>query len=171
MNHNEIQQMMKEDKEIWADIPDYDGYYQVSTHGRVRSWKNAQHGFRRTPKILTQHICIWGYPYVGLSCGNKKSNKKVHRILAETFLPNPCNYPQIDHIDRNKTNNNISNLRWCTRSQNMTNRPNKGYHFSNTKNRWVVSWVENGTQKHTYLDTEEEAIMCRQWIINEYYNF
>lgn len=95
--------------EIWKDIPNYKGY-QVSNLGNV---KNVN-----TEKILKGGIKR-GYREVILIKDNKRKYKLVHRLVAETFIPNMNDYPQVNHIDGNKLNNNISNLEWCTRSENM----------------------------------------------------
>lgn len=108
--------------EIWKDIVGYEGHYEVSDCGNVRSlnWGN-----RGLTKNLWLKPTRYGYRQVSL----KGKMRLVHRIVAEAFIPNPNNYPQINHIDENKTNNCVSNLEWCTQSQNMRayfkNHPNR----------------------------------------------
>jgi hypothetical protein len=95
-------------EEIWKDIKGYEGLYQVSNLGNVKSLK--------TNKILKK---IQGQYYnVGLYNNRIKKHIKIHRLVAETFLSNPNNYDCINHKDENKYNNNVNNLEWCTRKYN-----------------------------------------------------
>ena len=100
-------------EEIWKDIAGYENLYQVSNLGNVKTVKQN--------KILKQHISVHGY----LRCRMRKNNKTkkfvVHRLVAKAFIPNPENKPCVDHIDTNKQNNNVKNLRWVTYSENMKN--------------------------------------------------
>lgn len=98
-------------KEVWRDIPGYEGKYQVSNIGNVRSLH-----YRNTNKAqrLNSVINEGGYNIVGLSKDGKSKQYKVHRLVAEAFIPNPNNYPIINHKDENKTNNVVWNLEWCT---------------------------------------------------------
>lgn len=105
--------------EIWKDIEGYEGYYQVSNLGRVKSLpRGKQWPYRQTHNnIRKQHIKN-GYLQVNLSKGNKVKWIGVHRLVAMAFIPNPNNYPQVNHIDECRTNNVVTNLEWCTQSQN-----------------------------------------------------
>lgn len=113
-------------KEVWKDIEGYEGKYQVSTLGRVR---NA-----RTDKIRKlQPNKKDGYIYLTL-CRSKIDQKKVkvHRLSAFAFIENPLNKPFVDHIDGNKHNNNVENLRWVTFQENITAAWETGlYHMKN----------------------------------------
>ena len=101
-------------KEIWKDIKDYEGHYQVSNLSRVKSIK---FGKERILKPVTDRH---GYLIVGLWKNNKQKTYKVHRLVAEAFLPNPDNLPQVNHKDENPLNNNVNNLEWCNSKYNNT---------------------------------------------------
>ena len=109
-------------REEWRDVIDYEGLYQVSNLGNVRSlilWDGKKYRKREKPKLLLKSKTSTGYWKVGLSnCGVKKSHK-VHRLVAKSFLLNDHNKPNINHIDNNPLNNNVNNLEWCTQSENM----------------------------------------------------
>lgn len=93
------------------DIKGYEGLYQVSNLGEIYSiLKN---------KKLIGYVNNKGYRYVQLCKGNKRSGFSVHRLVAEAFIPNPENKPQVNHIDEDKTNNMVSNLEWCTAKENI----------------------------------------------------
>ena len=102
--------------EEWKDIQGYEGIYQVSSHGRVRN------GF----KILKKQKHKQGYELIGLSKNGTTKTYLVHRLVAKTFIPNPNNKPEVNHIDGNKTNNKIENLEWSTRKENMNHAFNTG---------------------------------------------
>ena len=99
-------------KEKWTDIKNYENCYQVSNLGNIRSL--PRNGTIKHIRILKPYIDNHGYYIVTLSCKNIKKTYKIHRIVAETFINNPNNKTQINHIDGNKLNNNINNLEWCT---------------------------------------------------------
>lgn len=103
-------------KEIWKDVPDYEGLYQVSNLGRIKSLYNYK---RNGTNILIPRIKR-GYYTIGLRKNGKRKWFLVHRLVAKAFIPNPNNLPQINHKDENKLNNNIKNLEWCSVSYNNT---------------------------------------------------
>ena len=106
-------------KEIWRDIKNYENLYQISNYGKVKSKeKYAGHSLRKE-KILKQYIDKDGYIKVILCKNNKTHFLSVHRLIAEAFIPNPDNLPQINHKDENKKNNKLSNLEWCTCKYNI----------------------------------------------------
>lgn len=98
-------------QEIWKDIRDYEGLYQISNKGNVKSL-NYNHTGRE--EILKLSVDKRGYLIVRL-CNNRKLKfLRVHRLVAEAFIPNPNNYPCVNHKDEDKTNNCISNLEFCS---------------------------------------------------------
>lgn len=114
-------------KEIWKDIPGFEGVYQASTLGRIRSLDRTiirGASARRGPyeaklkgKILTQVTGVQGYQFVPL--GKEFPSRRVHQLIAKTFIENPYNKPMINHIDGNVKNNRIDNLEWCTNQENQ----------------------------------------------------
>lgn len=107
----------KKMKEIWKDIDGYEGRYQISNFGRVRSFCNS--GEQKLPKILTQKTSNSGRRWVLLFGGIKPKPMLVHRLVAMAFIPNPNEYPQINHLDENPQNNHVDNLEWCTALYNV----------------------------------------------------
>lgn len=111
-------------KEVWKDIPSYEGYYSVSNLGRVMShtrkirYPNGHiHTYHR--RFLRPRTSTNGYQNVALQKNKNYKSCSVHRLVAKIFVPNPENLPQVNHIDGNKTNNNASNLEWCSPSYNV----------------------------------------------------
>ena len=127
MTNKEFIESITLEGEEWRDIPNFEGFYIASSLGRIASlgrYVNTKNNYQKwnNPKLLSlKHISKCGYLTVNLSRFNKQHLMLVHRIIATTFLPNNNNKPCIDHIDTNRTNNNINNLRWCTYSENMCN--------------------------------------------------
>lgn len=105
-------------EEQWRDIAGYKGLYQVSNKGRVKRCANNK---QCKEKILKQHLSRSrnGYLFVRLSKNDLVKNSLVHRLVAIAFLDNPQNLAEVHHLDHYKLNNNVSNLEWTSRSQNM----------------------------------------------------
>lgn len=120
--------------EIWKDVPGYEGIYHVSNLGRVRrTFKNGRSNILRGKKDKD------GYIEVILSNGKKKY-VRLHRLVAEVFVPNPENKPQVNHKDRTKHNNVESNLEWATASENTVHAFVTG---RNVHKRPIVQYTKN----------------------------
>ena len=109
-------------EETWKDILGYEGMYQVSNLGRVRSldrdiWNGVNY-FKKQGRILKQGENHKGYPIVYLSVSQVDKTCSVHRLVAQAFIPNPDNKPQVNHINGNKKDNTVDNLEWCTALEN-----------------------------------------------------
>lgn len=99
-------------KEIWKDIPNFESEYKVSNLGKIKSLKYNKE------KILKAADNGHGYMFVNLCKQNITSNCYIHRLVAETFIPNPNNLPEVNHKDEDKTNNCVDNLEWCNSKYN-----------------------------------------------------
>ena len=99
--------------EIWHDIDGYEGLYQISNKGRVKSL------YKGSERILKPRDNGRGYLRVQLTKENTSKHIRVHRLVARAFIPNPYNLPEINHIDENKKNNSVENLEWCDRRYNV----------------------------------------------------
>ena len=109
------------EQEIWKPVKDFEGIYEVSNFGRVRSFEK---GCNHPEMILKPIVKADGYTLVNLYYAHRKFKARyVHRLVAQAFIPNPNNYPQVNHKDENKQNNRAENLEWCTAHYN--------WHYSN----------------------------------------
>lgn len=118
------------EQEVWKQYPDYD-FIEVSNLGRVRTkdrtvtYKNGKK-YHYKGRVLKQKLQKNGYMQVCICMNGKRVWLFVHRMVAITFIPNPNNYPQVNHIDNDRTNNSASNLEWCTPQYNNDYRKNFG---------------------------------------------
>ena len=153
--------------EIWKDVVGYEGLYQVSNCGNVRSlnWKNTGMVRNMCPRLNNK-----GYFIVNLSKDSKSVSKSVHRLVAQAFLPNTLNYTDVNHIDENPRNNCVENLEWCTHKSNVNKyNANHPEHFRSRKsteryqkrlNLKVSQFLKDGTlvriwdnSRTVYLET------------------
>ena len=113
-------------KEIWKDIEGYEGYYQVSNLGRVKSLdRNQRYESVKTPytrrlkgRVLNQMTTKLGYKKLTLAINQNYKNMPVHRLVARAFLSNEKNLPCVNHINENPSDNRVENLEWCTYKHN-----------------------------------------------------
>lgn len=130
--------------EIWKDVPGYESIYEVSSLGRVRSVDRtiSKRGNRGSTystvikgRIRRQKLTKFGYLEIALSNGKRKdmSHLRMNRLVAVAFIPNPNNLPEVHHIDHDKTNNQVGNLRWVTSSENTKEAIKAGRHHGGFK--------------------------------------
>ena len=101
--------------EEWKDIQGYEGLYQISNYGRVKSLNYKR---SNKEKIMDGGTNKNGYRNIILSKNKKKETFYIHKLVAQHFISNPDNLSEINHIDENKSNNNVDNLEWCTHKYN-----------------------------------------------------
>ena len=107
-------------EEEWKDIPGYEGLYQASSLGRIKSLpRNDEIPRWKGYSTIRKQFIKNKYYQVNLSKNGRTRWHAVHRLVALAFLPNPNNYPQVNHKDEIQTNNNVSNLEWCDQKYNM----------------------------------------------------
>lgn len=153
------------DKEIWKDIVGYEGLYQVSNLGRVKSLKRKVYAGRgkmrwQYEKILSNKKENGnGYKIVNLFKNGKGKNKYIHRLVAESFLENQNNLPQINHKDENKSNNCVNNLEYCTCQYNCT--------YNNLHIRRGLKSRNNKMSKKIYQLNENNKILKEYPSISE----
>ena len=145
--------------ETFVPIKDYEGLYEISSEGRVKSCKKKDF-------FLKQHDDSRGYLFVNLSKDGKAISTKVHRLVATHFLDNPDNLRDVNHIDENKYNNSCSNLVWVTHQDNI-NHGTRNLRANNTKSKEVyqltkedvfVAKFRNGYEAQEVTQIKESSI-------------
>jgi hypothetical protein len=134
--------------EIWKDIEGYEGLYQVSTFGNIKSLPKRKGFLFTKERILKPKLTIKGYLEVTLRKNNYSNYKRINRLVAEAFIPNPENKPEVNHKDGNKQNNNDWNLEW------NTNQENKSHAVKNKLNSF-------GEKCYLSKLTEEDVLKLR----------
>jgi hypothetical protein len=152
-------------KEIWKDIKHYEGFYQVSNLGNVRSV--PRNGTVKYYKILKPNN-VKGYYQVTLQKKGKKKIYKVHRLVAKTFIKNTYNKREVNHIDGNKLNNVVTNLEWVTSSENQIHafkmglqKPHPKYGKENIYSKKIKQYDLNGNFIKTWDCIREASVFLK----------
>lgn len=145
-------------KENWKDIKGYEGLYQVSDRGRIKSLANNK---SKSEKIIKLREDKNGYLQVNLHKGNKSTTKKVHRLVAEAHIPNPCNKPYINHKDYKPSNNNVENLEWCTQKENIDYSLSKPVYRNHDGKTTIYNSISEASRI-----TGHSAVSIRKWCEN-----
>lgn len=133
-------------QEEWKVVSGYDGRYEVSNLGRIRSYSNARWGNKAEAKIMKVKQIPVGYLQVNLykpHGGGKADSGLIHRLVAEAFIPNPAKLPVVNHKDGNKTNNCADNLEWVTASENSFHAVRTGLKKPSQHQKEVVSKMQS----------------------------
>lgn len=139
-------------EEIWKDIEGYEGLYQVSDMGRVKSFPRP--GTRTMkPRILKLSIEKKGYVKLNLRKNNRVKTVRIHRLVALSFLLNPENKRVVNHVDSDRSNNMLENLEWATQSENIIH----GYQHGNIE-------YKNGSMGNGAKLTETDIPAIRSWL-------
>lgn len=159
-------------EEVWKDIKGYEGYYQISNYGRVASIQRTF--ICKDKKPQTRHFMILkptkekhGYMLIKLTKNDNHKGFLIHRLVAQAFIPNANNKPEVNHINGNKEDNRVPNLEWVNRSENMRHRIDvlgfKGGMFGKTgklnpKHKIVIQIKNNKVVREFFGSHEAERI-------------
>ena len=144
-------------------IEGYEDLYKIYQNGDVESYHS------KNPKILKSNINSDGYKHINLYKNGERKFFKIHRLIAIYFIENPNDYPVVDHIDRDRQNNNLKNLRWVTKSINCRNQKNKGKYLKGvSKNGKRFQSEININKKKIYLGTFDTELEAHQVFMVEY---
>ncbi|MFF3146812.1 NUMOD4 domain-containing protein [Streptomyces sp. NPDC057927] len=140
-------------KEIWKDINGYEGHYKISNLGRVKSFKYD----KTRGRILKGNIENHGYKMVDFRANSFRKRYLIHRLVAETFIPNPQNYKVVNHIDGNKLNNSLENLEWTTQQYNTIHAFNTGLSDGMNWSKGVNQYTKRGKFVANYSSLSEAS--------------
>jgi len=169
------------DNEIWKYIDGYEGSYEVSTHGNIRSYlyTGISKNKRDEPINLTPVPTNIGYMKIGLSKDGEQSYPSIHRLVAEAFIPNPENKRTVNHKDGDKKNNHVLNLEWATYSENIQHSVKHGLQGHSRGERSATKLTKNDvidirelakTGKYTHKEIGQRFGISRRYageIINK----
>ena len=156
------QRTEQQNKEKWKVIPGYEGLYEISSLGRIKSLPRLRSGkthnsksefyFMTKEKILKPQVGGTGYYKISLYKNGIHKNHNLHRLIAEAFIPNPDNLPQVNHKDGNKKNYSLDNLEWCTLSENM-------------RHAYDVIGIQNYFEgKYGKEHSKSKSIIQKEWV-------
>lgn len=169
-------------KEIWKPIKNYENLYEISNLGNVKSLDRviiSKNGVKKLIKGKINKLGLTHSGYVSVSLYKNSEQKifRVHRLVAEAFIPNPNNLPQVNHIDENKENNNVDNLEWCSVSENGLRKTKKGekkiLQYDN-KGNFIKEWKsikEASTELNIKYSTLQEAVKNNHFCSNCFWRY
>lgn len=134
--------------EEWRDIPGYEGYYQVSNFGDIRRLH------RNCGTLMHQHD-FKGYRRVEFRIKGERVKFRVHRLVAQAFIPNPENKPFVNHIDEDKSNNHVNNLEWVTEKENVNH--GTALKRRSEKRKKPIIGIDKGGVEHSFSSAREAA--------------
>ena len=134
-------------EEIWRPVVGYEGLYEVSSYGRVRSLDRYVKGKNDSYRLIKGKVLSPGIRNNYLSVSLQGRMFTIHRLVAEAFLPNPDNLPQVNHKDEDKTNNRVENLEWCDHKYNM----NYGTRNIRAKETAIKNGYWSGLSRKEYM--------------------
>lgn len=137
--------------EIWNPVKGYEGLYEVSSFGRVRSLSYRQTGEIR---VLNLYKNDSGYLLIKLFKSGKGKAYQVHRLVAIAFIHNWCNEPQVNHIDENPKNNHVENLEWCSANYNI-NYGTRNKRSAKSRSKTVLQFTKNGELVKEWTSTKD----------------
>lgn len=157
-------------KEIWKDIPNYEGLYQASNIGRIKSlarYIHRGHGayIRREDKILKNILDSKGYYKVTLCKDETRKQCLVHQLVAKTFLPNPNGFVYVDHVNTDRIDNRVENLRWCSSKENNNNPMSLRKRSKTYKGKTLREWCRSC--KTVSYATLKARVQTLKWSIED----
>lgn len=147
--------------EYWRPVVGYEGLYEVSNKGRVRSLdryikdRNGNYTHFLKGRILSQATIRKGYKQVQLSKDGTQTPKRVHRLVAEAFIPNPLNLPQINHKDCNPSNNSVENLEWCDAKYNSN--------YGDRTEKVKIGNINNPSKSKRVNQFDLDGVLLKTW--------
>ena len=156
-------------EEIWKDKKDYEGHYQISNWGRVKSIKFGKERILKPQKNTSGYLCVT------LCKNNNQCQFEVHRLVAEVFLPNPNNYKEVNHKNEIKTDNRVENLEWCDRKYNQnygtrTEKCSKKVYQYTLDGEFIREWASTSECGRNGYNYGNVAACCRGKL-KKYKNF
>ena len=156
--------------EIWKDVEGFEGFYKVSNRGNVYSIVRKDSRGQKRGGFTLKPTHARGYPQVNLYKDGERKHKLVHRLVAGAFIPNPNNFPEVNHIDEVKDNNDVRNLEWCTgeynnnygtRTERVVKKTSKKVRAVNVKTGEVFRFKSTAEAQRKGYNSGNISLACR----------